>query len=242
MVAATFSPPTQAPLLFHSKPKAAAAAFAVALASPIASSAAPGGHYLKLSPIRQVATALIAAAVTYVMASNTMQHFNLRTPEQAKIEASKFLNTCDKTTLHYVAALPPVASDGSDGQVKRVKALLHCNHGFGANCFTFDPFLRALPSSIAAVAHDRVGFGLTSRPRAFQYYGPDAACNHGLQLIEAIRNKGNTHARIPPSPTVFLGHSMGAAVSARMAASLHHAGCSDLALVLIAHGVRRDVR
>ena len=93
--------------------------------------------------------------------------------------------------LHYLCE----AISGGETASPNPPVILHLSHGFGANCLTWAPFLRSLADShprrarpalaprLLTIAHDRLGFGLSSRPRDWSNYGSAAAVRHAAALI-----------------------------------------------------------
>ena len=63
-------------------------------------------------------------------------------------------------------------------------------------------------TSLALLAHDRVGFGLTSRPKALDYYSRAFNARVALRLIDQLHCD-------PARRVVLVGHSLGASLSAR---------------------------
>lgn len=120
----------------------------------------------------------------------------------AAVQGSRFLSIGLPThagsgapgvSLHFLSEA--IAGVPSAEAPVRPPVLLHLNHGFGANCFTWAPLLRSLAEShprrsrpapappLLAIAHDRVGFGLSSRPRQVWSYGSAVAARHAAALI-----------------------------------------------------------
>ncbi len=183
---------------------------------------------LLLSRLKVALSALLAYAVSANLAKAILIERSLVEPADAAVDGSRFL-ALDDATLHYVLqrGLTPTAPAAPP-------ALLFCNHGFGANCLTWDFLSDALPPSLVLAAFDRVGFGLSSRPDDIKHYGPSAACSQGLELLRVVQ----ADAPLAP-PVILVGHSMGAGLSARMAVELGRAGTPPGALVLLAPAANR---
>jgi pimeloyl-ACP methyl ester carboxylesterase len=86
-------------------------------------------------------------------------------------------------------------------------------HGFGANALSWEPVVEDLSAFGRVIAFDRVGFGLTERPLAWEgdnLYATTSQANLALDLMDAL---GVDRAAL-------VGHSAGAAVATLIA--LHH--------------------
>ena len=186
--------------------------------------------------------------------------------ESAAVEGSRFMRVVPGVVLHYLL-MPPAQSPSSGPP----RLLMHFNHGFGANAWTFDPLFQSLSASLSKqaprtalwlTAHDRVGFGLTSRPNELRKYADEPGASYGVQLLESLEPivagpppsptqvglepqqplSPSRVAESPPpatTPTVLVGHSLGGALSARMVAQLSEGGRAShiRALVLIAPAI-----
>ena len=234
-----------------------------AVALPAAASPLPS-----FSSLRSV-TALLLCAVRGVvcfcvlrLARRLQKHRSqlVASEEQVAVEGSRFARVFPGIVLHYLLA--PASQPGPSDPPP---LLMHFNHGFGANALTFDPLFESLGSALAKrsprtavwfAAHDRVGFGLTSRPREMIKYADEPAAAHGLRLLDMVEplvtgpppspTQVGAEPQEPPPPgaragrsrppTVLVGHSLGGALSARMAVQLASAdGDAHIkALVLIA--------
>ena len=133
----------------------------------------------------------------------------------------------------------------------------HFSHGFASNCLTWEPFFatfkRSLHGSHAGkctqhlrlvlMAHDRPGFGLTSRPDEVDGYSDASNTRLGLYLMQQIARR-QASSRTPASPSsaissrsnseeqlLLCGHSLGCAQVVRMAMAHKHA---PRALILLA--------
>lgn len=146
--------------------------------------------------------------------------------EAAAVEGSRF-TTIDNVCVHYL-----VHDCASACQTSAPPPVLHFNHGFGANALTWDGLIEPLCSAtcectteessafanLRLVAHDRIGFGLTSRPNELSKYHFDYNADLALQLLAQV---GSVHASdsVPTPSYVLVGHSLGAVLSAKMAIS-----------------------
>ncbi|KAL3931742.1 MAG: hypothetical protein SGPRY_000999 [Prymnesium sp.] len=158
-------------------------------------------------------------------------------PRAIASECSCFRHASGGVELHYTLAQ-------SEGKGDAPPLLLHLNHGFGANSLTWDPLVQQLASRLSSArpvslaAHDRVGFGLSSRPADFRAYADDVASEHALTLASALSS--HTQRRLSASNSsspskihlssgrkaklssanttrlVLVGHSLGGALSVRM--------------------------
>ncbi|GAX85436.1 hypothetical protein CEUSTIGMA_g12852.t1 [Chlamydomonas eustigma] len=67
---------------------------------------------------------------------------------------------------------------------------VHCYHGFGANCYSFQdvlvPLCELLPPGSTVSAHDTPGFGLTSRPQAADSYHLSFNAYLGAQVLKTV--------------------------------------------------------
>jgi len=175
------------------------------------------------------------------------QSRSLRNPEDAAVEGSCFA-AVNGLSVHYVKNLLTTTAPRSSPSL-----LLHLNHGFGANALTWDPVIAPLASALAEhgrsrisavhiLAHDRLGFGLSGRPSQLYQFGEDFQAGTALGLLDAMpgacsaATPESASAPLPPPPLmVFVGHSIGAVLSARMA--LQRRGCGVRGLVLIAPAI-----
>ena len=115
----------------------------------------------------------------------------------------------------------------------------HFSHGFAANCLTWEPFfplfaqaLSRASTKLVLVAHDRPGFGLTSRPTHLDAYSESTCTDLAVDLVEQTMAAARRHEDADPSEgLVLIGHSLGCAQSVRMALRRPHA---VRALVLLA--------
>ena len=123
------------------------------------------------------------------------QSLRLVTERDAAVEGSRFAEVAPGVTLHYVMEPPSNQEEDSSMRDGRRPLLLHFAHGFGANALTWDPFFAELRTTMARVAptraawlaaHDRLGFGLTPRPRQVELYSQDAGASFALRLLEAL--------------------------------------------------------
>mmetsp|Transcript_14860 Transcript_14860/g.42848 ORF Transcript_14860/g.42848 Transcript_14860/m.42848 type:complete len:595 (+) Transcript_14860:98-1882(+) len=107
--------------------------------------------------------------------------------------------------------------------------VLHCNHGFGASSLSWLPALPSLAERIGAgvgLAHDAVGFGFTSRPKASRGrkedlipYSLAGSAAIGTKLVINELEKGQVEDKEHKSVALF-GHSMGCTTTLRMALDL----------------------
>ena len=228
--------------------------------SPTASlilSVAPLSGTLSLLPLRATtmapATLLGAAArwavVAYVLRllrRQQKQESRLKTASAAGVEGSRF--AADLDDLHYVLRR---RGDVAPSLFRRPPLLFHFNHGFGSNALTWEYLIAPLADALAsrgvtAVAHDRLGFGLSGRPEEVAKYSSEHNAKLGARLVERVQGDADADDPTAGTPTtaqalgggggggvaeaVLVGHSMGAIVSSQMAALLPKAR----ALVLIA--------
>ena len=128
--------------------------------------------------------------------------------------------------VHYKLARPEGAS--------APQALVDCLHGFGANeaSFTLSGCLAGLAARLRAVAiaHDAPGFGLTERSPSVSAYAIRTAAAVTRHLLDAVARDERIAA---DTPRLLVGHSLGALVAVRAAAS----GTAVAGLVLLAPAV-----
>ncbi len=177
--------------------------------------------------------ALLAAAARVVLVFAALrlglrlskQRDVLVSERQAAVEGSEFVELADGARLHYLLSAsspPPLAENNRSPSAAPI--LFHINHGFGANALTLDPLIESLGAAVRAsvpgapvwlCAHDRLGFGLSSRPREAREYGVACGAALGLGLLESLP-LGDARAH-SACRTVLVGHSLGGSLSARMA-------------------------
>ena len=168
---------------------------------------------------------------------------SLRTIEDAAVEGSLFASIGGLAIHHVEESVAAAATD-----VATPPLLLHLNHGFGANALTWDPLLAPLTAALAergrgrvpvrAVAHDRLGFGLSQRPKRVEQYGERFQAEVALRLIDRVTSttEAEAGASYPTAPsaapaTVLVGHSIGGLLSARMAVQQRGGGVRGLVLI-----------
>ena len=198
--------------------------------------AVPLARRLPLQGRLTVSLALLAAAARIVLVFAALrlgrrlqkQAGVLVSERQAAVEGSNFVELAEGARVHYLLSepphVPPLPADGTT-RPRAPPLLVHLNHGFGANAFTLDPLIESLGSAMRArapsgaplwlCAHDRLGFGLSSRPREAREYGVACGAALGLGLLDALP-LGDASDRTA-CRTIFVGHSLGASLSARMA-------------------------
>ena len=116
--------------------------------------------------------------------------------QAARVDGSRFTQVAPGVVLHHVLSPPPArANPAALASAPSRPLLVHCSHGFGANALTWDPLFASLGSALARQAprmpvwlsaHDRVGFGLTSRPRAIAQYRAEPGARFALALLDAL--------------------------------------------------------
>lgn len=144
--------------------------------------------------------------------------------------------------VHREGPGPGAPSSTSRSRSRGARYLVHCNHGFGANAFSFEPVLAPLARLLGrthpalAVAHDAPGFGLTEVPKEGgrengagggegELFTFEHNARLGGRLMEELGREGERdggkgmaeEADEGGERRVFLGHSMGALTSAYMA-------------------------
>jgi pimeloyl-ACP methyl ester carboxylesterase len=124
-------------------------------------------------------------------------------------EDSRFVRVGD-LDVHYKA----------HGEGERVALLLH---GFGSSVFTWEEVLDALPEEWRVIAFDRPGFGLTSRPLAWQGDNPYAPEAQRRLLLDLMDELGLSEA-------VLVGNSAGGTLAVEFALE-HPERVSSLILV-----------
>ena len=167
------------------------------------------------------------------------QHCILETEERLATPSSSFTR-CGSVTLHSIGAQISLANDDDDA----ADVLCHFSHGFAANALTWEPFFAVLANAmprargLTAIAHDRPGFGLTSRPTQVEAYAEAACTAYALELLSHVMpsraaDESNTAATATEGGQrlVLLGHSLGCAQAIRMAVARPEA---VRALVLLA--------
>ncbi|KAJ1640747.1 hypothetical protein T492DRAFT_831758 [Pavlovales sp. CCMP2436] len=161
-----------------------------------------------------------------------LRHASLKEPRDLATSDSRFA-TLSKVCVHYLERLPSSGADtpssvsaaasaatGVDGlrgaaagQADRAPRLIvHMNHGFGASCLSWLDVLSPLADGLnaVAIAHDRVGFGLTERPPAnASAYAPGENQVIANQLLSTV---GAEHGCAEAKHVLF-GHSLGAQLS-----------------------------
>ena len=171
---------------------------------------------------------------------------SLRSIEDAAVEGSLFASI-GGLAIHHVEESKPAAATA----VATPPLLLHLNHGFGANALTWDPLLAPLTTALSergrgrvpvrAVAHDRIGFGLSQRPKRLEQYGERFQAEVALRLLDHVSNTADAGAGSSAAAssssysaapaTVLVGHSIGGLLSARMAVQQRGGGVRGLVLI-----------
>ena len=198
--------------------------------------AVPLARRLPLQGRLTVSLALLAAAARIVLVFAALrlgrrlqkQAGVLVSERQAAVEGSNFVELAEGARVHYLLSEPPHVPPLPADSTTRPRApplLFHLNHGFGANAFTLDPLIESLGAAVRArappgaplwlCAHDRLGFGLSSRPREAREYGVACGAALGIGLLDALP-LGDASDR-SACRTILVGHSLGASLSARMA-------------------------
>jgi len=97
-------------------------------------------------------------------------------------------------SLHFLSE----AIAGAPSAASQPPVLLHLSHGFGANSLTWAPLIASLAEShprrerpvaarpLLALASDRIGFGLSSRPRELWSYSAPVAAQHAAELLGSM--------------------------------------------------------
>ena len=140
--------------------------------------------------------------------------------------------------VHYKAA----------HSIRPIQWILHCHHGFGSTCLSFEPFFSLLqkadcPISVTATAHDCPGFGLTERPKGENgLYSLTTSGKIGWIISKrqsSIMMEGLSHSGLDTDPPkrIYMGHSAGAIAAAREAIRLQREGQGLDALILIAPAI-----
>ena len=177
---------------------------------------------------------LFAIVVLLILRSWVLErHYSViqRSEKQLAGPDSKFVTisagTCiddkdkDGVVLHYTSSLSPLSHvAGSDDENKdkvKKEVAIHCLHGFGASCFSWQFTLRDMAQRCRAVvtAHDMPGFGLSQRPRhrtpySLAFNGAAALKIMNRELVE----EGEKAPERKKVKRVVIGHSMGAAAAA----------------------------
>ena len=109
---------------------------------------------------------------------------------EAAVDASRFTEVAPGIELHHILSTPAVPSGGSGEPL-----LMHFAHGFGANSLTWEPLFgslrrtlsqRSSGTALTLCAHDRLGFGLSPRPRDVRQYSQAAGAAFALKLVESL--------------------------------------------------------
>lgn len=87
----------------------------------------------------------------------------------AACDGSLFRRLPGGVELHYTQHEPHAPKAAAEQKLTPIT--VHFNHGLGSNCFTWDPLFYELGEALSSkayapslIAHDRCGFGLSSRP------------------------------------------------------------------------------
>ena len=152
-----------------------------------------------------------------------------------RIRAARVAAHADLDDLHYVLRR---RGDVAPSLFRRPPLLFHFNHGFGSNALTWEYLIAPLADALAsrgvtAVAHDRLGFGLSGRPEEVAKYSSEHNAQLGARLVERVQGDADADDPTAGTPTtaqalgggggggvaeaVLVGHSMGAIVSSQMA-------------------------
>lgn len=138
--------------------------------------------------------------------------------EKGLATASSQFTRSGRSTLHSISHS---AGHG------RPSLICHFSHGFAANCLTWEPFFPTLAHSLSGpearvvlLAHDRPGFGLTSRPADVDGYSESVCADLAIDLVRqavAASEDGRHGAPLSGPKLVLVGHSLGCAQAMRVA-------------------------
>ena len=167
-----------------------------------------------------VARWLLVIAVLNLGRRLQKQSARLISERAAAVDGSRFAEVAPGVVLHYTL-LPPPSTEAHGGGGYR-PLLVHFAHGFGANALTWDPMFESLGSKLADVAprtglwlaaSDRLGFGLSPRPRDAALYGQEPGATFALALVDSLLplcdGSSDEGVRATPSTQSALGSSGG---------------------------------
>ena len=163
----------------------------------------------RISPAILSATSSILVCIVLAWA---LRHWALEAQWQALMENA---DDCgDKDSLFSLIQASDLQHSGSESIKVHYKAahssqthsslLLHCHHGFGSTCLSFEPFFTFLQkedcplSATSATAHDCTGFGLTERVKELDLYSLDVSGRIGSLISESNFHSSSTRAKPGP--------------------------------------------
>jgi len=159
---------------------------------------------------------LAFAWVRYVLREK--QYASKLKPPQGLADADSHFETINGIAVHYKYT-----------DVPQSKLIMHCSHGFGSNCFTWQRCREQLAGENKAivVSHDAPGFGITERPKKTDDFAMPVNAKIASALIEKFSGWGGDLAS---KKKVFVGHSMGS-IAASMATLSRPSEAAALILV-----------
>ena len=171
----------------------------VAIAALPAACASFSSGHLSMTKfgIRSVSVALLRymLVLSVLQVARRLQKQGARSISErdAAVEGSRFSEVAPGVVLHHTLCPPPSGVARSRGGSRPL--LVHCAHGFGANALTWDPLFERLGAAFSdaapnaptwLVASDRLGFGLSPRPRDVRLYGQEEGATFALRLVESL--------------------------------------------------------
>jgi pimeloyl-ACP methyl ester carboxylesterase len=212
--------------------------------------------FFLIAPLCAICTAVVLVVVLWCGIKLQKQQHLLLSEKGLATDSSHFTSVPgvrgQNVVVHHIGCVATAPHE-------REVVVCHFSHGFAANCLTWEPFfpafVRALHGAstssctnrLVLVAHDRPGFGLTSRPDEVDGYSEASNVCLGLQIIqhEALHHGGTcpTEAMVAPTYTsshsgdalphsmLLCGHSLGCVQAVRMALAARR---TPRALVLLA--------